>query len=201
MRLHTYVVRYDSGFAPNPFFGFCTLATCKPDIRRSAQLGDWVVGTGSADKTVNRGGFLVYLMRITETMPFQDYWADLRFQLKKPNLHGSKKHLCGDNIYSWDATTNSWHQLDSFHRNKDGSPNQRHIARDTGTNHVLISDDFAYFGAKGPKVPKAFAAICKKGRGLKIVTDAKLIADFVDWARTLGRWGFKGVPYDWATMP
>ena len=36
----------DYGFAPNPFFGFCTLANCKPKIRKSANVGDWIIGTG-----------------------------------------------------------------------------------------------------------------------------------------------------------
>lgn len=39
-----YVVDRDFGFAPNPFHGYCTLATCKPGIRKSAAMGDWVVG-------------------------------------------------------------------------------------------------------------------------------------------------------------
>jgi len=39
--LHSYVVARDYGFAPNPFFGFCTLATCKPRLRSVAQVGDW----------------------------------------------------------------------------------------------------------------------------------------------------------------
>ena len=29
MRIYAYVVTHDNGFAPNPFHGFCTLATCK----------------------------------------------------------------------------------------------------------------------------------------------------------------------------
>ena len=33
--LFSYVVATDSGFAPNPFFGLCTLACCKPAIRRA----------------------------------------------------------------------------------------------------------------------------------------------------------------------
>ena len=42
-RIYSYVVRYDSGFAPNPFYGYCTLATCKPDIRGRGgwRLGGW----------------------------------------------------------------------------------------------------------------------------------------------------------------
>src|SRR5882762_6472831 len=48
VRLYSYVVARDFGFAPNPFYGFCTLATCKPRIRAHACVGDWVLGTGSA---------------------------------------------------------------------------------------------------------------------------------------------------------
>jgi len=56
MKLHTYVVRYDSGFAPNPFYGYCTLATCKPPIRKSAAVEDWIVGCGSNDRSVRAAG-------------------------------------------------------------------------------------------------------------------------------------------------
>ena len=45
--LYTYVMPYDGGSAPNPYWGICTLVICKPKIRLSAQVGDWVVGTGS----------------------------------------------------------------------------------------------------------------------------------------------------------
>jgi hypothetical protein len=89
MRLFSYVVARDYGFAPNPFFNECTLATCKPRIRSVAKVGDWVVGTGSSEQ--HRTGFLVYAMHVTETMSFNQYWADERFQQKKPNLQGSKK--------------------------------------------------------------------------------------------------------------
>jgi hypothetical protein len=30
VRLYTYIIRFDTGFAPNPFYGFCALACCKP---------------------------------------------------------------------------------------------------------------------------------------------------------------------------
>src|SRR5262245_55608098 len=98
-RIHSYVVRFDSGFAPNPFYGLCTLATCKPDIRRSADIGDWIVGSGSADRSVRRGGYLVYAMRVTDTKTFRAYDADPRFESKKPYRRGSRKQSCGDNIY------------------------------------------------------------------------------------------------------
>jgi len=49
------VVRRDSGFAPNPFEGHCTIATCEPQIRRIASVGDCVLGTGSGTVTCSTG--------------------------------------------------------------------------------------------------------------------------------------------------
>ncbi|MEJ0027680.1 MAG: hypothetical protein WDN01_16775 [Rhizomicrobium sp.] len=205
MRLHSYVVRYDSGFAPNPFYGFCTLATCKPDIRKAAAIGDWVVGSGSADKKLKRGGFLVYAMRVTETPRFAQYWQDPRFQNKKPNLSRSRMRECGDNIYSQSAD-GAWSQLNSFHSRDDGSPNPRHIKRDTGVDRVLVSNTFVYFGGEGPKIPAQFRNyggedICKQGQGRKIFDDPHLIGDFAAWLQSLDRHGYAGRPLDWVRSP
>jgi hypothetical protein len=46
--VYVYVVDRDFGFAPNPFYGVLTLATCKPRIRSVASMGDWVIGVGGA---------------------------------------------------------------------------------------------------------------------------------------------------------
>jgi hypothetical protein len=64
MRYFSYVVARDYGFAPNPFLGICTLATCKPDIRKAAGVGDWIFGTGSAKWKLT--GHLVFAMNVTE---------------------------------------------------------------------------------------------------------------------------------------
>ena len=37
MTLFSYVIEHDLGFAPNPFHGVCTLACCKPQIRKIAK--------------------------------------------------------------------------------------------------------------------------------------------------------------------
>ncbi|MBC6697349.1 Nmad2 family putative nucleotide modification protein [Hymenobacter puniceus] len=52
MALYSYVLRFDTGDAPNPYGGVCTLAVCKPAIRRTAQIGDWILGTGSKNSPV-----------------------------------------------------------------------------------------------------------------------------------------------------
>ena len=41
--LYSYIVSYDHGNAPNPDFNICTLAICKPVIRRCAKVGDIVL--------------------------------------------------------------------------------------------------------------------------------------------------------------
>ena len=86
MRLFSYVVARDYGFAPNPFYGYCTLATCKPRIRKAAQTGDWVLGTGS--KTHGRENQVVFAMRVTERLTFDEYWNDPRFKAKRPDAAG-----------------------------------------------------------------------------------------------------------------
>ena len=86
MRVYSYVVDRDYGFAPNPFHGVCSLATCKPDIRRLASIGDWVIGTGGA--RCHMSGRLVFAMRVTEAVTFDDYFGDPRFRVQEAQLVG-----------------------------------------------------------------------------------------------------------------
>ncbi|MGY4106349.1 Nmad2 family putative nucleotide modification protein [Aeromonas encheleia] len=204
-RIHSYVVRYDSGFAPNPFYGYCTLATCKPRIRDSANIGDWVVGCGSNSRNVRRGGYLVYAMRVTDVMTFEDYDADPRFESKKPYRHGSRKQSCGDCIYFKPPQSGTWQQRDSFHSLPDGSLHPDHVARDTGANRILASNDFVYFGGEGPKFPKDLRdqqnrSLCKTGIGFTTFDNPQLVANFEQWIRSLGVSGYQGAPFEWHTL-
>lgn len=201
----SYVVRYDSGFAPNPFYGYCTLATCKPDIRNSASIGDWVVGSGSNDRSVRRGGYLVYAMRITEILTFDAYSSDPRFGPKKPYRTGSRKQSCGDNIYFRADPSSPWQQRDSFHSRSDGHANTDHIKRDTGVNRVLISEDYVYFGGQGPLFPDDLASsdgrqLCKNGIGRSRFDDVHAVDSLEGWVRSLGARGYQGAPYEWLTL-
>jgi hypothetical protein len=148
-KIFIYVVDRDFGFAPNPFHGVCTLATCKPHIRRSAGVGDWVVGMGG--RRLKATGKCVFAMQVSEVITFDQYWNDKRFVSKKPVRNGSKKVLVGDNIYH--RGSQSWLQADSHHSNADGSINLINLEKDTSANAVLISDNFYYFGASAAAVP------------------------------------------------
>ena len=143
--LYTYAITRDFGFAPNPFHGVCTLATCKPRIRKAAKVGDWVLGVGGGGlKSVSRK--CIFLMKVSEKMCFQEYWEDSRFSLKKPSRNGSQVQMLGDNIYHKDDGC-EWVQEDSHHSNSDGTINSVNLTRDTGRcDQVLISDHYFYFG-------------------------------------------------------
>ena len=199
--LFSYVVRYDSGFAPNPFYGFCTLATCKPRIRNSAQIGDWLLGTGSNEKNIRRGGYFVYTMCVTEILSTEEYWTDPRFKDKKPCMYHNWVAVSGDNIYE-PFTLGQWRQLNSYHSQKDGSPSEGHIARDTSVEKILVSDDFVYFGGEGPKLPAPFREggelnLLHSSRNYKRVKQERVISAFEDWVRSLDVSGFQGKPWDW----
>lgn len=202
--MFSYVVRYDSGFAPNPFFGYCTLATCKPKIRKDARYNDWVVGTGSGARDIKRAGHLVYAMRVTEVLPTTCYWHDKRFEKKKPDLFLSWKSASGDNIYE-PVKLSQWKQLDSYHSHRDGSRNNDHVERDTNVEKILVSEDFVYFGGEGPKLPDRFInkkfdnrrTILCEGRADRRIRDSEVIADFENWFRSLGVTGVQGKPHDW----
>ena len=189
-RLYSYILKHDTGFAPNPFYGFCTLATCKPMIRKTANVGDWIIGTGS--KSRNRNGYIVYAMRVTETMSFNDYWSDPRFRAKKPGQEGCWKSACGDNIYWWDPLTNGWSQVeDSYHCDYD-------ICRDTNTDRVLVSDDFIYWGGDGPPLPPEFGGVSvlctTQGHKCKFLEET--IREFVKWVQQFEERELCGCPLD-----
>lgn len=198
--LFSYVVRYDSAFAPNPFHGFCTLATCKPNIRKSAQIDDWVIGRGSHAKGVRRGGYVVYAMRVTETVSTAQYWNDPRFQKKKPDLYRNWVCASGDNIYRPEED-GSWSQLSSYHSENEKVPDTDHIARDTGTPRILISNQFVYFGCEGPKLPSEFLNggefdLLRAPRGSRWRNERATVL-FEDWFNDLDTIGYQGKPWDW----
>lgn len=197
MRLYSYVVAQDYGFAPNPFHGVCTLATCKPRIRESAKVGDCIVGIGAAQR--KRSGHLVFFMRVAEITDFDHYWSDSRFQAKRPYLYGSKKQAFGDNIYHTN-TRGKWIQEDSYHSKPGGEANPLNLNHDTKSTKVLIGTEYVYWGGEGPKLPPRFLRGDNekffKGRSHRIVPE-RLVAPLLEWITSLNQQGCVGKPLDW----
>jgi hypothetical protein len=196
MTLYSYVIARDYGFAPNPFYSYCTLATCKPIIRKKAQIGDWIIGTGSVAK--NLKNHLVYAMQVEEKLLFDDYWNDSRFFNKRPVMNGSKKQCYGDNIYHKVPNSNKYIQENSHHSLEDGSINIKNYKRDISGKYVLISKKYWYFGEKAILLPKTFLGIVKERQGYIKTSDESLINKLFLLLLKQEESGYIGRPYDFA---
>jgi hypothetical protein len=150
-KVYLYVVDRDFGFAPNPFHGVCTLATCKPRIRGVAKPGDWVVGVGGSN--LDATGKCIFFMQVTGALTFNDYWAAPEFRCKRPARNGSQVAMLGDNIYHRADEGDEWVQEDSHHSRPNGSPDIWNVSNDTRTDRVLYSEKFIYFGENAPAIP------------------------------------------------
>ncbi len=185
MRLRSYIIDHDLGFAPNPFHGVCTLATCKPKIRKYTRLGDYIIGTGSKQRGLN--GRLVYILRVGEITTFNEYWADPRFLRKKATMNGSVSQRYGDNIYHRLSASDPWIQEDSFHSQEGGIASPENLKRDTTTtDRVLIGDWFIYWGESAPTIPDDFSNLVHTTQGEKLIQDEDRISKFVAWALSKG---------------
>jgi hypothetical protein len=134
----SYVIEHDLGFAPNPFQGACTLACCKPRIRKKAALGDLVLGMGAAKPKLQK--HITYWMRVDEILTFDEYWRDHRFRRKKPVMSGTTFLRYGDNIYHRNDK-GVLKQEDSFHSLENGALSLGDLHRDTGVSVITLNID------------------------------------------------------------
>ena len=69
MTLYAYIMTDDTGYAPNPSRGVCTLAYCMPMTRGKAKKEDYVVGLGGREYREIKGDWhIIYAMKVTETL-------------------------------------------------------------------------------------------------------------------------------------
>lgn len=213
MKLYSYVVTHDTGFAPNPFWGYCTLATCKPTIRKKAEIGDWVVGLSPKE----HGHRLIYAMEVTETLSFDTYFNDRRFAKKRPDCNGktgtkSRRAMrrCGDNIYKPQGN-GAYQQLQSGHSGPEPfgrEENPRTKKKDLGDHPdkrgVLISrkGHFYYFGAEALKLPDGLLARLQVRRAHRVLDtesprDKIDIKKFISFLQRKAPSGYCGNPTKW----
>jgi hypothetical protein len=132
----------DNGGAPAVWDGVLSLAICKPQIRKSASEGDFVIGVG-AKTTI--GERLIYVAQVTHKLRRGEYFRD-------PSYYDRP-----DCVYRWDGESKSffWDPEKEYHSDED-------IAHDLGLRkngypkaQVLMSTRFSYFGSQGTESYKA----------------------------------------------
>jgi len=183
MKLYSYCLRYDDGAAPNPFWGICTLVICKPVIRRSAQVGDWIVGLGSANSPLGDiSSCVVYAMKVSDKMTMQDYdkYCQTYIPRKLPKWRSRKDYRLrvGDCIYDYshgEPPKLRWSVHDESNRE-----------RDLGGKYALISNHFFYFGDKPLKLPNRLRPIIHATQGHKSNSNQPYLEEFVKWISNCG---------------
>jgi hypothetical protein len=199
MTIYSYVIEHDLGFAPNPFHGVCTLACCKPKIRKHAKKGDYILGTGSVKPGLQ--GHLCYWMRVDEILTFDQYWSDKRFHRKKPRMKASRYLTFGDNIYHHGSDGKTFVQEDSYHSVSDHQISESNLKRDTGsTDRVLVSREFAYWGRNGKPIPPEFADFVHKGPSHRNRFTEARQAEFLKWLSSQADRGLCGEPAHWRLL-
>jgi hypothetical protein len=198
--IRVYVQPWDFGMAPNVDGGVCTLATCKPAIRRNTKLGrEWVLAVGAVKTVMHVAGGkktfenwkdrLVYAMIPDERLTYDEYFNDPRFAAKIPH----SRQEPGDNIYHLDRTGKHYEAVDcvnDIHR----SDSQLRFdpdfsAADMQAPVAMVAHDFWYWGENAPHLadtglkPKTIETLMHAKRGHLVVRDPEIIRDVVDWLR------------------
>jgi len=181
-KIYSYVLRFDDGAAPNPFWGTCTLTICKPVIRRNANIGDWVIGTGSKNAKCNDGNIhnlsnnIVYAMKISDVKTLEQYDTFCKANLpnKIPNWRTKDwRFRMGDCIYDYsNGATPSIRQ--SVH-------NEGNRKRDLSGFNSLLSTHFYYFGEKARPLPTDLMRLIKRNQGHRKIKNQELIKNFENW--------------------
>jgi hypothetical protein len=177
MKLYSYCIPTDDGAAPNPFWDICTLTICKPVIRRTANVGDWIVGVGSKNvQGKDYSGRMVYAMKITEVMSLAEYDEFCREVLPKkiPDIDSrSYRRKVGDCQYDYSNGTRAI-QREGVHL-----PKNR--AKDLRGKNALLSNHFYYFGNNAKKLPAKFSVLVRQGQGHQKDKNDEIKDEFVKW--------------------
>jgi hypothetical protein len=172
-RIWRYALVTDNGMAPCLEKGILSLCLCKPTIRKSGRIGEWVVGF--VPKRINDGRVHVaWAGRIAEIFPMGDY----------------EKQFPGRQDAIYKLTERGWVFLrDDYH--------ERSRSRDIDGKNALIFDPFWYWGDAGIAAPDEISNLAYYYVGQTTKNSSpERIEHLEAWLRSVAEPGVHGKPRD-----
>ena len=163
------MITVNSGLAPNPFFGVCSLGLCTPN-HMNANLceGDYLIGLSSHElmrKHLWNDTRIIYAMTISKVLGLDEYYK--KYPEKRGNHSGNILEKYGDAIYREDSRGILMHIPES----------QQHIgieSQDIKGNRVFIGEIFWHFGCNSIPLPdeKWTQPLKESFRGIRYIFDS-----------------------------
>ncbi|HEX8682569.1 MAG TPA: hypothetical protein VF707_09670, partial [Ardenticatenaceae bacterium] len=146
-----------------------------------AQIGDWIVGTGSKNSPIGDvSGRVVYAMKVTRKMRMEEYddFTVSNLPMKIPDWRNKDvRRRLGDSIYDFSVYPPKLRRSVHIEANR---------ARDLGGTFALLSDYFYYFGDDPALLPLELLPVVKQGQGHRSGANAVYVQGFVEWINGLG---------------
>lgn len=146
-------------------------------------MGDWVIGTGSAnswiakEEKVDLSGHLVYAMKVSGKMTLQQYEEHCERKLQNKIPIGKTKDWrlrMGDCIYYDFAKREKPAMRKSVH-------NETNRQRDLSGVNALLSTEFYYFGLAAKELQGDLKRLVKRNQGHLVIEQPELIQRFNEW--------------------
>ena len=124
-KIYFYKMIVDNGGAPCVQDGLLSLAICKPQIRSTIDIDNFIIGFGS-NVLDNK---LIYIAKITDKLLDGEYYKQEKYFYRD------------DCLYSFDGQQYSLREDKKYHISNN-------TPTDEGNDIVLLSDNYRYFGNK-----------------------------------------------------
>ncbi len=176
-RIYRYVLAHDRGMAPNPRRGLITLATCKPELRKTARVGDWVIGNFPAPKNE----VVAWVGKVARSLPIE------RYALEYPARHDALYELGPNDQLRRIPDKHSWYHSDADQQRKDKK----------GSVLIFERHQSWYFGGNGRVLPPELHHLAARGQGHRVNQrhDGDLVT-LEAWLADQGPLGIQGEPRD-----
>ena len=159
-KIYRYILATDNGMAPCVYKGLVTLATCKPKIRRKANVGDWVAGFYPRP---HPRGLIAYAGKVRQILEIGEY----------ERVHRGRP----DAVYREKSDGSFTRLRPEYH------PEQKQINKDlSGPVLIFEKKSLWYFGDKPKDLPIELLHLQARGQGHRVNGASEGdILDFEKW--------------------